>query len=369
MLEQGRVAPGQVWLLIVGFMVGTAILYPVAPAAGRDAWLAVPLGGLLGLLLALVYTSLLARFPGLTVVEIAARTLGRWLGGAVGFLFSLFALHTAGLILRTSWEFLATTIFKLTPPSVTAVTLTLLIWYATRGGLEVIARTAQVLVPLGIVVPTLVSLSIVGEVHVKNLLPVLEHGWIPVIHGSLQVLSIPAAQVMLFTMVLPYMRPAAAGRRVVLSAIVITTLLGALVVLRYLAMFGPLAMHLTFPAFSAVSALNMANFLQGLEGAMVVVWIAATFVKTTVSFYAGVLGLAQSLGLRDYRPLTGPLAVSILIQSFWAYPNSTVMASFLKTAWVPYSLTFEAALPLLLLVVALLRGAGTRSKTAAQGAG
>lgn len=363
MLEQGRITPGQVWLLIVGFMVGTAILYPSAPAAGRDAWLAVLLGGGHGLLLALVCTGLLARFPRLTLVEIASRTLGRWVGGSVGFLFALFALHTSGLILRTSWEFLATTVFDQTPPFATAVILTLLVWYATRGGLEVIARTAQVLVPLVIVFPTLLSLVVVGDVQARNLLPILEHGWLPVVRGSLQVAAIPTAQVMLFTMILPYVRPGVPRRRVVLSAIAVTIVLGTLVVARYVAVFGALTSHLTLPAYSAVSALTLANFLEGLEGVMVAAWIAGTVVKGTVSFYAGVLGLAQSLGLRDYRPLTGPLAVSMLVLSFWVYPNSVAMESFLTTTWVPYSLAVEAFLPLLLLIVTAARGVGGRTGT------
>ncbi|MHB9143963.1 MAG: GerAB/ArcD/ProY family transporter [Symbiobacteriia bacterium] len=355
MQEQGRVSPGQVWLLVMGFMVGSAILLQVAPAVKRDAWLALLLGDGLGILMAFVYTALLARFPGQTLVEIAPRLLGPWLGKTVGLLYVWFFLHLGALVLRNSWEFLTATVLKRTPPLATALVLALLMWYAVRGGLEVLARTAETVVPAMILLPTLFSLLLPGHGHLRNLLPMLEAGWLPLLKGSLQVATFPAGEVVVFAMLLPYMRPEAPRRRVVTAGIAAIAVLSALVVARDVAVLGPLREHIGYPAYVTISALTLSNFLEGLEGIIVVVWVAATFIKATVCLYAAVLGLAQGLGLRDYRPLTGPLAIAALILSFWVYPNVTAMFDFAATTWVPYAFLFEAVIPLGLLTLAVAR--------------
>ncbi|MCL5676580.1 MAG: endospore germination permease, partial [Firmicutes bacterium] len=347
MQEKGRVSPGQVWLLIFGFMVGSAILLPNAPAAKRDAWLAVPLGEGLGIAMAFIYTGLLARFPGKTLVEAATCALGTWLGKFVGLLYFWFALHLGSLVLRNSWEFLAATVLRQTPPPATAIVLMLLVWYATRGGVEVIARTAQLLVPLVIIIPTLFIVAMPSHVNLRNLLPILENGWVPLLKGSLQTATFPAGETILFTMILPYMKPAGEARRVTVSAIAATAVLGTLVVGRDVAVLGSLREHLSYPAYDGVSMVTIANFVEGLEALLVALWIVGTFTKITVCHYAAALSLAQLTGLKDYRPLTGPLAAMILVLSFWVYPNAVAMNSFAATTWVPYAFVFELIIPLL----------------------
>lgn len=364
MQEKGRVSPGQVWLLIFGFMVGSAILLPSAPAAKRDAWLAVPLGEGLGIAMAFIYTGLLARFPGKTLVEAATGVLGTWLGKLVGLLYIWFALHLGSLVLRNAWEFLAATVLKQTPPLATAISLMLLVWYATRGGVEVIARTSQLLVPLVIILPMLFIVAMPSHVDLRNLLPILANGWVPLLKGSLQVAAFPAGETILFTMILPYMRPAGAARKVTVSAIASTAVLGALVVGRDVAALGPLRDHLTYPAYAGVSMVTIANFVEGLEVVAVALWIVGTFLKIAVCHYAAALGLAQWAGLKDYRPLTGPLAAMILGLSFWVFPNAVAMTSFAGTTWVPYAFTFEWVIPLLLLVVTVIRNVTRASTTA-----
>lgn len=53
-----------------------------------------------------------------------------------------------------------------------------------------------------------------------------------------------------------------------------------------------------------------------------VMWVAGIFVKVTVLYHAGVLGLAQWLGLSDYRPLILPMGALLTAGSVLLLPTS-----------------------------------------------
>jgi hypothetical protein len=54
---------------------------------------------------------------------------------------------------------------------------------------------------------------------------------------------------------------------------------------------------------SAARYISITDFLQNLESIIMAIWVAGTFIKISVLYYALVLGTAQWLNLSDYRPL------------------------------------------------------------------
>lgn len=84
--------------------------------------------------------------------------------------------------------------------------------------------------------------------------------------------------------------------------------------------------------------------------------------KVCILRYAAVLGAAQCLGLEDYRPLVLPVGAVVVAGSLLMYQDVAVTTAFVAEVWPLYALTFEAGIPLLLLVVAVARGLGKKDK-------
>ena len=91
-------------------------------------------------------------------------------------------------------------------------------------------------------------------------------------------------------------------------------------------------------------------------------WVLGGFFKIGVFYYVAVLGSAQWFGLKDYRPLVLPVGIILLALSILLWDGSIVdMLHFIAKVWVPILLiVFEVVIPLLLLIVAMVRGKGGR---------
>jgi len=77
------------------------------------------------------------------------------------------------------------------------------------------------------------------------------------------------------------------------------------------------------------------------------------------AFYlAAVLGTAQWLKIKDYRPLVYPVGIFILLYSAALFEDSRELVDFLATVFAPYAYFFELIIPLGLLAVALIRKRG-----------
>lgn len=110
-----------------------------------------------------------------------------------------------------------------------------------------------------------------------------------------------------------------------------------------------------YPIYVLAKKINIADFFQRIEAIVGGMWFITIFFKLTIAFYASVLGLAQTLELKDYQSLTLPLGMILVVLSIIASPNMVYFQTFVSTIWFPYTLTYGFFLPLLLLTVAAFR--------------
>ncbi|MED3691180.1 GerAB/ArcD/ProY family transporter, partial [Peribacillus butanolivorans] len=100
---------------------------------------------------------------------------------------------------------------------------------------------------------------------------------------------------------------------------------------------------------------NIGDFLQRIEAIMALMWIITIYYKMAFYFYATVIGLAQTLNMKDYRPLTLPLGMTLVSLSVLIHPNVVHSATFDKEIWPLYASTYGLVLPILLLAINVFR--------------
>jgi spore germination protein KB len=77
-------------------------------------------------------------------------------------------------------------------------------------------------------------------------------------------------------------------------------------------------------------------------------------------YYIAVVGTAQWLGMKSYKPLVFPLGFLLLVLSVWIAPDLQALSGFLGTSFAFYALAIRFMIPLLLYGVALLRKKGAK---------
>ena len=363
MLERGKISCTQTVYLLINLVGATAVVFlPAITAqdAGRDAWMVPVLTTLPGIYLALVIASLGKRHPGQTLIQYLQTALGSWLGKAAGLFYLFYFLHTNALIIREFGELMVTIIMPRTPLVVFHVTILLLCAWAIRGGLEVLARVMEFTWPVILILFMTAILLTANEIDPLRLLPVLENGLMPVISASLAPTGW-RGEIILLAMFLPFMtRPREGGLCAIIAVVAIGFILTADAMINT-AVFGPVVERMTFPAFSLVRTVSVANFIERIDAVLVAVWVIGMFGKIALFYYAAVLGAAQLANVKDYRPLVVPVGVLLAALSIYVAGNSRELVEHIAQIWPLFAYLFEYIAPTLILILTAVKGRHTGS--------
>jgi spore germination protein KB len=325
-------------------------------AAGQDAWISMLVATLAALLIAWLIVGLVLRFPGKTLFEIPELIIGKIPGKIIAFLFVLWLIHIEILVFSEFGNFMLSSVLPGTPMFVNHIVAAIMIAYITRNVLEVISRFNGLFLPLfTFSIALLVTLSL-EEMAATRLLPVFDCGMAAILKGS----AAPVAwlgEIICLAAIIPYLNKPGQALRVAVLAALANGFIMKVNVLYPLAIYGPdLTASFMYPIYNGVRIISIANFLERLESIPVVIWITGGIIKVCVLRYTAVLGAAQCLGLKDYRPLVLPVGAVVVAGSLLMYQDISVTTAFMAETWPFYALTFEAGIPILLLVAAIARG-------------
>lgn len=366
-MEKGKISSIQAILLMLSMILPTAVLTVPAVTvkfAKQDAWLSIIIATLGGLLIAWLVVSLSQRFPGKTLFEYAEEILGKVPGKIVGFLYIwLFFLQIGSGVVREFGSFLVTVLMPDTPLIVFNIVVVIVAAYAVRNGLEVLGRANQLLIPTTVLL-AMVYIFSTGNMKLSRVLPIFDGGLLPIIKGAF-VPTMWLGEIVTLTMIIPYLSKPREARRVAIISVLLVSFFLTASILEALLIFGPnLTGHWLYPVFNAARLISAGTSLERLETVIVLAWILGGFFKIGVFYYAAVLGSAQLLELRDYRPLVLPIGVILVALSILVWGESIVdMLHFITQVWAPMMLViFEVGIPLVLLIVALARGKGGKKR-------
>lgn len=359
MLERAKINIRQFTVLVTVFTIGSSILVApsgLASGAKQDAWIAAIVGTAASLLFIWIYNLLASRFPTMTLTEYSEIILGKWPGKIVALLFCTYFFIVAELLLREIGDFVTTQILPETPIQFTQMLYLAIVIMAARLGLETLTRAAEIFFPWIMMLFVLLVFFLLPQMHLEKIQPVLGEGIKPVLRGAFPFLGVPFLELVVFLMIIPSVnRTKETGK-----AFIAGTLLGAMVIvitstLSILVLGEDFTVRNMYTSFTLAKKISIGNFLERLEAVMAVIWFLSLYFKLTICFYATALGLAQTLKLKEYKPLLLPLAMILMVFSIFTVPNITYMRTFVAKIWTPYSLTYGLFLPLLLLGVAIFR--------------
>ncbi|MBC7343505.1 MAG: endospore germination permease [Clostridia bacterium] len=313
-------------LLFILFMIRSTVVIATLPVlttgeAAQDAWAAATLALLGSVVIVLMVGGLGTKFPSLTIVEYNQRLLGKYVGGLVSLAFLWLFLHIAATDTRVYAEVLVSGFLPLTPLTFITASMVILAALVVYLGIEVLGRMADVLMPF---FTLFIALSIAGalrSVQPHNLEPVLARGLGPVISGAVTPIAI-SVQFLALAMLIPTLT---IPEKATSSALVAATLAGIVLIVASSVVVGVLGPDLgskaIFPFFEMVRSIEISAFLERIEALTVIAWGLGLFIDVATFLYCGAKGLAQLLGLRDYRILVGPLAAIWVLVAVYGYES------------------------------------------------
>jgi spore germination protein KB len=364
-MEKAKINASQLFVLIVLFEMGSAILVGIAGTAKQDAWISVLFGLGGGLVLFFVYYRLYMYYPDIPLTSYIQKITGKWIGSFIGVLYIIYFMYIAIRVLRDFGELLTTTIYTDTPLFVINTLMIFTLIYAVHKGIEVIARIGQLYFAIVYMMAIIGFLLILfsGLIRLENLLPILEHGWEPVIKTFLtETLTFPFGEMIVFSMLLPFLNEPKKVKLVCLGGMILSGINIAITVVINIAALGVDSYsRSTFPLLSTISKIQIAEFIERLDVLFMLYVVIGGFFKIALFYYAAVAGTADIFTFKNQRKLGFPLGFIILIGSLTVASNfSEHIQEGLKI--VPFFIHWpmQIIIPCILLMIAFFRN---RKKT------
>lgn len=152
----------------------------LAKGCGTDGWIVLVIGWLVSIVSSLIIIQIMKCHPNGTIIDILSHYFGKWVGKVgmvmfVGyFLLYIFLIYNRMALLVQNW------IMQQTNISVIMLLFLLPAYMITRGGFRIIGRYSEILVFLSSSL-ILTSLYLFKHAQWIHLLPILKHGWIPIL--------------------------------------------------------------------------------------------------------------------------------------------------------------------------------------------
>jgi len=349
-VEKERISSVQLFLLLIGFLIGSTVILHPTSTVKNDAWMAIILGCAGGALLMMVYVAIALLNPSRTLVEILKDRLGKFVGTAVSILYIWYFIHLASLVFRNYGEFITTATFPETPMVVVIGLFAVILVYAINSGIEIMARLCELFVPVIPAVFLIISLSLIKVTDFTAFLPILENGIAPVLKAAVSFATFPFGETIAFLMVFPHLNKKEDLKKTVSMSLLFKLVLSLLIFFRDSSVLGADLMdRATFETHMTALLIPGLN----VEPLVDINLLIGGGVKISICLYAAVKALSQVLGINDYRDLTTAVATFSVVLSIWIYENILEMFRWVDKIWHFYSLSFQVIIPLLLLFLSL----------------
>lgn len=322
-----------------------SVIVQVIQKGKADAWMTVPFSALFAFIPLWMLVGTARRFPG---QDLFAALTGRHpvTGRLVGLLFMLFFFVILCRDYRALVLFINMTLLEFTPLFVVSLLILACIVYMARGGLEVLARSAELWMILLLASIVLVPVLLMSEFEPQNLQPLLYNGLLPVFHGSWYLFPF-FGEIVVLALVASH--PVFDLKTVTKGLLVSAGAILVMLVSTLLVLSSNVASRINFPVYETVRQIHLTDFLDRLELILVAVWMPAMFVKIGIGVYVLSHGLKQMFPVLSARELVLPFGTLALVCSFWLFRDLSELL-LINRPWPFVALVFQFGIPLLLFL-------------------
>ncbi|MFC6605278.1 GerAB/ArcD/ProY family transporter [Ectobacillus funiculus] len=114
-MNREKIGVKQLFLLMLAFEIGTAIIHALGTEAKQDSWLVMLVSMLYGFILISTFTTLSWYYPGNSLIQIIQIIFGRFIGYPLCLTYIIYFISQAARISRDFAELILSSILIKTP--------------------------------------------------------------------------------------------------------------------------------------------------------------------------------------------------------------------------------------------------------------
>lgn len=356
----------QVIVAIFSIVIGAGLLTVsrevVDTVQTPDAWISVPLAGILTIFAGSLAVILCKRYPGKTIYQFSTEVVGTVIGKTTNTIASLYFVLIAAYETRMVAELVSTYLLQNTPEKVLIIAF---IWagtYLAVGGINPIMKAFEIYFPIVIFLMISMLLLSMKKFELSNILPFFGKGVLPLLKGVSSSLTIYSCYEIIFVLIAWMEKPQKAMKSTFVGILLTTLCYTALVIISIGVLTIDEIRNLTLPTSSLVAEIDIpGGFIENYKLFFIIIWMISIYTSFVGVQYLAVLGFSQTFSFGYKKALYATLPVIYLVALI---PHDLgevlIMGEIVGYTWLVVGL----AVPIIFLAISLVRGKrkGERAK-------
>lgn len=357
------ISPYQLAMIVIMTVIGVGVfnlVHVVAKYGGNDGWFIIGVLGLVHVLLGLLLVRLGNKFPGKTFPDYIQEIIGVIPGKILVFVIAFYIMCNLAYEVREFTEVAKMFLLPRTPTEVIIFALVAVCVYVVRGGVESVARIAEITFPALFIPFFLVLIPGLPGLDLSNLLPFgkeMGNGFVRMTPNM--PFAFRGMEYILFY--IGFMKKPEKAYKSVTWAVLFVTFFYTLVSVICLSAFGAKsATKAIWPLLVYIRNINIPGlFIERLDGIILSIWVITVFTTVITGFYIVTYSISKILNTEEQKQYALPLLIVIY---YLALQPSGLAQLYEWGSWgFKYvSTIFIYAIPVLVLIIASLRRLGVK---------
>ncbi len=302
-------------------------IFAIIKAAGIDGYLSVLLGGILSIILFLIFLYIFNYEPDLPITKKTISLFGKVFGNIINIIMVAVALISCIVLIYNLNNFVVSQFLAETPHLIVGGLFVFLIFYINTKGIETMTRTYLIFVIINYLFFVITLLGLMPTFEFSNLKPILATGFERPLLGVFYVISINITPIFLLTAIPKNsLQDKEKVKKALTFAYILSVISIFIIVLMILGNFGIyLSSYYQYPEYMVLKRINFFNFLDRLENILIIQWIFNTFISSSFIVYF----ITNFIKYRSTNKIIiGIILAVILIASLNVFGNNTSYNSF-----------------------------------------
>lgn len=337
---------------IVLFLIGTSSMKVMGIEAGKDMWLAIILAILMALPMILIYGELHYMFPGKDLFDIFEICFGKVIGKVIIALYTWYLFHDGALILRNATQFINITTLGGTPLIVIQISIGVLCMYIVKTGIETIGKCAEFFLSI-LLIPMFITIVLLTKyMDINRVLPVLYNGIKPVIKAAYLEFTFPFGEMVAFAAFFSNFKDKASYKVYILGLLIGGGIVFITSITIALTLGIGTSSIIYYPAYEAISLINVKEFITRLESIGAIVFIIGGIFKVSVHILVTCKGIAKIFECVGYKFISIPISLLMSILSYTVYESPMEFWEWDAKVWIYYVIPFQIIFPIITIIIA-----------------
>ncbi|NHN30839.1 GerAB/ArcD/ProY family transporter [Paenibacillus agricola] len=325
-LKPSTISSTQLAALLMAYSLGSAIVYipnPLSQAAGNDAWLSLILAYVFGMIVLACTLYLYNKHDGASLIAYSRSLIGNALTIIVAIPLIGMLLFATSAINSGIGDFVTDVMMDRTPLYAFNSISMVIAGLTARAGISVTARMFVLLLFLLVVFSMSVLILAIPTYDPGHLMPMMEEGIRPLLHGVFISSGFPFGEVALFSMLLPFTNSKKVEKlpSKLYMAFSFTSLMLVLCTLCTTMAFGNASGYFKYSLYRLASEIQTPEIFQRVESIVSIALILGSYMKATLFLIILNQIIIQVFRIKEERALIYPLTLLCIFLSLTMFQS------------------------------------------------